>query len=77
MSPVINLAARIQDLAKPGEVYVNKLVVESSISDTYSFINVTDHQKDKIENLKGIPEDNIFIVKHKRFNSNWEKFCNI
>lgn len=69
LGPVANQAARLQSLAKPGEVLVNKWVAKKSKFDWHSFEDVTDSMKDKLEGLKGLStyEKSVFRVKHKYF----------
>ena len=76
LGPIVNQAARLQVLAKPGEVLVNRYVAKTSKYDWYSFENITVHLKDKIDGLKGLSpyEKEVFKVKHKYFGSTWETF---
>jgi len=77
LGPIVNQAARLQTLAKPGEVLVNKRVAKMSKDNWYTFENITNILKDDINNIKGLSpqERNIFKIKHKYFNSNWDDFC--
>ena len=76
LGPIVNQAARLQGLAKPGEVLVNRYVAKTSKYDWYSFENITVHLKNEIDGLKGLSpyEKEVFKVKHKYFGSTWETF---
>ena len=76
LGPIVNQAARLQGLAKPGEVLVNRYVAKTSKYDWYSFENITVQLKDEIDGLKGLSpyEKEVFKVKHKYFGSAWETF---
>lgn len=77
LGPIVNQAARLQALAKPGEILVNRRVAKMSKDDWYSFENVTDALKNEMEKTKGLSplEREIFKIKHKYFDSNWADFC--
>ena len=79
IGPIVNFAARLQTLANAGEVLVNNSVSQNSRHPWFSFEHITKHLNDQVSKLKGIPnsEQTITKVKHKYFNSNWEKFCDI
>lgn len=77
LGPVVNLAARLQSIAKAGQVLVNKQVSKKSRFNGYSFENVSDRLKNELDNLKGIPDSErvIFQVIHKYFGPDWLNFC--
>lgn len=79
LGPIVNQAARLQTLAKPGEVLVNKRVAKMSKFDWYSFENIVDALKNDLEKLKGFSQFEIdtFRVRHKYFDSNWDNFSKI
>lgn len=67
LGPVVNLAARLQSIAKAGQVLVNEQVSKNSKSHWYSFENVSNRLKHELDNLKGISDSErvIFQVIHK------------
>ena len=77
IGPIVNQVARLQHLAQPGEVLVNKRTALNCKFDWFSFIDVTDNLKNEIGELKGIPKSelNVFKTKHKCFSDRWENFC--
>jgi len=77
LGPTVNQAARLQTLAGPGQVLVNRRVAKISAFDWYSFENVSDSLNEKVAQLKGISklETKVYRVKHKYFSDNWERFC--
>ena len=79
LGPIVNMASRFQSIAQPGEVLVNDSVKQHSQNDWYSFEDITILQKDKLNELKGIPESNklLFKINHKYFNSDWNNFCSL
>jgi class 3 adenylate cyclase len=76
LGPVVNQAARLQRLAKAGEVLVNRRAEKTANDDWYSFINVSEDLKSEIACLEGLSpyEREVFKVRHKYFGPNWENF---
>jgi class 3 adenylate cyclase len=79
LGPVVNQAARLQRLAKAGEVLVNRRAEKAANDDWYSFINVSEDLKSEIEGLEGLSpyEREVFKVRHKHFGPTWEQFIRI
>lgn len=79
LGPVVNQAARLQHLAKAGEVLVNRRVEKEANDDWYSFINVSEDMKSEIACLEGLSpyEREVFKVRHKHFGPTWEHFIRI
>lgn len=71
LGPIVNQAARLQALAKPGEILVNKRVAKMSEDDWYTFKDVTNALESKMKKLKGLrqSERDVFKLKHKYYNS--------
>lgn len=77
LGPIVNQAARLQSLAKAGEVLVNRRVEKMAKDDDWhSFINVSEDLKNEIASLKGLSpnEREVFKVRHKYFGPSWENF---
>jgi class 3 adenylate cyclase len=76
LGPVVNQAARLQRLAKAGEVLVNLRAEKTANDDWYSFINVSEDLKSEIACLEGLSpyEREVFKVSHKYFGPTWENF---
>lgn len=77
LDPTVNQTARLQTLAEPGQVLVNRRVAKISAFDWYSFEDVSDSLNEKLADLKGVSdfEKEVYRVKHKYFGENWERFC--
>ena len=71
LGPIVNQAARLQALAKPGQILVNKRVAKMSKDFRYTLKDVTDALEIKMENLKGLPqsERKVFKLKHEYYDS--------
>ncbi len=71
LGPIVNQAARLQALAKAGEILVNKRVVEMNEYDGYVFKDVTDVLENKLKRLKGLPqsERGVFKLKYEDYDS--------
>jgi class 3 adenylate cyclase len=67
IGPVVNQAARLQTLAKPGQVLVNRRIQRATSVDWYSFENVTSKLGKRLTSLKGLSEfeREIYLVTHK------------
>lgn len=77
LGPIVNQTSRFQSLAQSGQVLVNKFIKDNSKHDWYSFADMSSHYNLQIESQKGIleTEKQIYLIKHKYFDSNWDKFC--
>lgn len=66
IGPVVNQAARLQTLARPGQVLVNRRIRRASSVDWYSFENVTSELGKQLASLKGLSEfeREIYLVTH-------------
>lgn|GEM_PF-3433685 len=75
LGPSITWAARIQSLAKPGEVLVNRKVAMTLKNEWYWTTNETKRLGD-VSKLKGIPEHSreLFRAHHKYFDDEWTQF---
>lgn len=71
LGPIVNQAARLQALAKSGEILVNKRVAKMSEDDWYTFEDVTNALKSEMKKLKGLPESerDVFKLKHEYYDS--------
>ena len=67
IGPVVNQAARLQTLARPGQVLVNRRIQRGSSVEWYSFENVTAELGKQLTSLKGLSEfeREIYLVSHK------------
>ncbi len=76
IGPIVNFAARLQTLANPGQVLVNKRVRKAVQDDLFSFENITKLLSSKLTKLKGllVSENEIYKINHKYFSSDWENF---
>ena len=76
LGPVVNQAARLQSLAKAGEVLVNRRTEKMANYHWYSFINVSEDLKNEIAGLDGLSpyEREVFKVRHKYFGPSWQNF---
>lgn len=77
LGPIINQAARLQTLAEPGQVLVNRRVAKTSVFDWYSFEDISDLLGERLEQLKGISgfEKEVYKIRHRYFSTDWERFC--
>ncbi len=71
------MAARLQTLARPGQVLVNKRAAMVSKFHWYQLIDITSAINDKLKQIKGIStnELEVFDIKHKYFHDDWDAFC--
>ena len=76
IGPIINMAARLQSFANPGEVLVNKNAKMNSKSDWFTYQKVSNEIQTEVLRTKGFSpnEDEIYRVNHKYFNNDWENF---
>lgn len=67
IGPVVNQAARLQTLARPGQVLVNRRIRRASSVDWYAFENATSELGKQLASLKGLSEfeREIYLVSHK------------
>ncbi len=79
IGPIINMAARLQSFANPGEVLVNKNARMNSKSNWFTYTKVSGEIQNKVLCTKGFSpnEDEIYKVNHKYFNNDWENFITL
>ncbi|PIP77711.1 MAG: hypothetical protein COW85_07565 [Ignavibacteria bacterium CG22_combo_CG10-13_8_21_14_all_37_15] len=79
IGPIINMAARLQTEAQPGEVFVNRFIQKNSRYHEYTFSCISDELQKRIISTKGFSknESEIYKVTSKYFTSDWNNFITI
>lgn len=76
VGPIVNQAARMQSVARPGQVLVDRRVRQASSDEWHVFGDVTRRQQADLRKAKGTRrEERIYMAKHTQFGSTWKSFC--
>ncbi|MFH1525067.1 MAG: adenylate/guanylate cyclase domain-containing protein [Bacteroidota bacterium] len=79
IGPIVNMAARLQTVAQPGEVFVNRFIQKNSKYKDYTFNQISEELQKEIISKKGFSqnESDIYKVSNKYFNNNWSNYITL